>query len=381
MEQINAGILKLMQIPGAAHMNGTKTDFGADRGDVTFDVLLEQKTNEVRTEVVNDRRKPDSTEKETGKEEVKTEKTPAAGKDEEENYDVAREAASAQIVWLMGQNAQELLVPEQENVASIEQPMLIVETDEPIANPGEIEIPQLMSEIQTVAELPTEELVSAAEGELIPEQTVESVQQTVEPQIETNVSGQGTEEPVVELKVSRNDADEKTGEAAVETPLFEDVEAAPIKVAEAPERTRESEPVERQVTEKLTNLLSSAETRVEIQLEPLELGKLTIELTHSTDGTLNILLSAENAQTRGLLERHMGSLQEALIERGQQSVQITVDRGEESQRQDNQQNNNFQDGSNGRQSEQHRRNDQRSGEDFLQQLRLGLIPVEDEEED
>ena len=79
----------------------------------------------------------------------------------------------------------------------------------------------------------------------------------------------------------------------------------------------------------------------------------------------------------------MTGLQEALAERGQQNVQITVNQNEESQRQDNNANqrNDFQDGSNGRQSEQRRRDDHRSGEDFLQQLRLGLIPIEEEDEE
>ena len=121
---------------------------------------------------------------------------------------------------------------------------------------------------------------------------------------------------------------------------------------------------------------------MQIQLEPVELGKLTIELTRSEDGTLSVLLDAEKAQTRGLLEKHMGTLQETLAERGQKVAQIIVERGEEAQRQDNQQREDFNDGRNGQQQqqEQQRRDDRREGLDFLQQLRLGLIPLEDEED-
>lgn len=383
MEQITNGILKLMNFPTGSHVNMTRDEFGTKREEPTFDALLEQKSGEARSEVVNNRRKPkESDEKDPATEEVRTQKNPEAEKDQEESCDVAREAASAQIVWLVGQNNQDLLVQRQEDVAVIEEPMLIVTNDTPAAQLSELVIPQPAAETETLAEIPEEGMIPAAEGELIPEQTVEIVQKAAEPQIETGFDGREAEKADVEIRVTgEEEAEETSGETAVEAPLFKDVEATPIKVAEAPERTGESAPVERQVAEKLTNLLDSGETRVEIQLEPLELGKLTISLTRNEDGVLNILLSAESVQTRDLLERHMGSLQEALFERGQQSVQITVDRNEESQRQDGQQRNDFQDGSNDRRNEQQRRDDRPSGEDFLQQLRLGLIPIEDEEED
>lgn len=342
-------------------------DFSAKREEPTFDVLLEQKTNQARSEVVTEKdRKRPSSEDETEQKEVKTEKTEKAEKsekDEEQNCDVAREAASSQIVWLMGQNNQDLLVTKQEDVAIVEQPMLIVVNDEPAAELGELEIPQLTAENA---------------GELNVEYA-EIVQEIEQPEISTDIGGQEATDAGLEIRVTGDDAEEIGGEAAVEAPLFENVEAAPIKVAEAPERTQEETPIERQVTEKLSDAIRSGETRVELQLEPLELGKLTIELTHSENGALNILINAENAETRTLLERHINSLQEALVERSQNSVQITVDRSEESQRQE--QNNDFRDGSNNRHNEQQRRDGQRSGEDFLQQLRLGLIPIEDEEED
>lgn len=42
MEQVNAGIIKLMNLPGSAHVNGNMADFGAKREPI-FDALLEQK--------------------------------------------------------------------------------------------------------------------------------------------------------------------------------------------------------------------------------------------------------------------------------------------------------------------------------------------------
>ena len=383
MDQINAGILKLMNNPGAI-VAGKKADFGANREPI-FDVLLNQKNNQVRTEVVSDRkRKPESSEKETGGEKISEKKETGGEKSEEENYDLAREVAVGQIIWVANPQLEELRVPEQQDVAVIEQPLIVGINDEPGAVVGEEAMTQIADKLPVIEGLPEVEADPEMEAELMPEQIVETVSEEAQPQLQTNVGEQTLKDTSVEISVTEHEGDEPDVEVtAAETPLFEEVEAAPIKVAEAPERAEKAPAVEKQVADKLVSVFESGETKVEIRLDPAELGKLTIELTRNEDGTLNILLDAENMQTRGLLERHVTGLQEALAERGQQNVQITVNQNEESQRQDNNANqrNDFQDGSNGRQSEQHRRDDHRSGEDFLQQLRLGLIPIEEEDEE
>lgn len=384
MDQINRSILKLMNIPAGAHVNAGKTDFGASRGEPMFDVLLEQKAGEARSEVVDEKPKQSETsEREEAREDVKVEKDRPVKdeKNEEETCDIAREAASSQIVWLNQGNAGELLVEKQEPVVTLEPPTIFALTDEPVQPQDQAAI--LSGIPQAAAEETTEELIPTGEEGFTLETAVE-VEETVETvQTETNTNTAGSDLEGFDKSVQMKREGEESVEEAVEgTPLFEKVEAAPVKVAEAPERARESENVAEQVTVKLDQMLASGETKLELQLEPLELGKLTIELTQSADGTVSILLNAENADTRGLLERHIHNLQEALTERGQQNVQITVERGEESQRQDNQQRDDFRDGSNGRQNEQQQRHEHRShGDDFLQQLRLGLIPIEEEDDD
>ncbi len=384
MDQINAGILKLMNNPGAL-VTGKKTDFGANR-EPSFDVLLDQKNNQARTEVVSDRsRRPEDTEKIPTREAEAEKKAPSTEETEEESCDVAREAAAAQIVWIAAPNAADLRVTaQQENTASIEQPLIVGINDEPGAVLGEEALAQIADKLPVIEGLPEMETAPETEAEVMPEQIVETVSEEAQPQLQTNVGEQTAEDTSVEISVTEHEGDEPDVDVtATETPLFEDVEAAPIKVAEAPERAEKAPEVEKQVADKLVSVFESGETKVEIRLDPAELGKLTIELTRNEDGTLNILLNADNMQTRSLLERHVTGLQEALAERGQQNVQITVNQNEESQRQDNNANqrNDFQDGSNGRQSEQRRRDDHRSGEDFLQQLRLGLIPIEEEDEE
>lgn len=372
MEQIHKGTISMKQFSVGAHVRGSKIDFNARREEPIFDALMGQKKDQCGSDdvVAEKSRKPEETRENAApeREEVENTEKPVAGKEEEETCDVAREVAAAQIVWLTQPNAAHLKAPEQmQNAATIERPMIFATNDEPVKpleGLMEDRLAEMTGEIQTVVQN---------------EQA--SVEITEQFQLETNINPR-SDEMVFETHMT--DSDETGGEAVeMQMPLFDEVEAAPIKVAEAPERTEQSVPVEQQVTTKLVNLLENGETRVQIQLEPVELGKLTIELTRSEDGTLSILLDAEKAQTRGLLEKHMGNLQEALTDRGQKVAQITVERGEEAQRQDNQQRDDFYDGRNGQQQqqqEQQRRDDRRDGLDFLQQLRLGLIPLEDEED-
>ena len=374
MEQIHKGTITMKQFSVGAHVKGVKIDFNAKREEPIFDALMGQKKEQYSSDVVNEKsRKPDETSKDTAPEHEDVENTekPVAGKEEEETCDVAREAAAAQIVWLVQPNAAYLKAPEQmQNVVTIERPMIFATNDEPVKPIEGLlgdKLAEMTGEVQTVS------------GEA----AVEVMQQM---QMETNANSDGNaamELDTMQVDVVAEENEEIGGEAAVmEMPLFDDVEAAPIKVAEAPERTEQSAPVEQQITAKLTDILENGETKVQIQLEPVELGKLTIELTRSEDGTLSVLLDAEKAQTRGLLEKHMNSLQEALTDRGQKVTQITVEHSEESQRQDNQQRDDFYDGRNNQhqQQEQQRRDNRRDGVDFLQQLRLGLIPLEDEDE-
>ena len=163
-----------------------------------------------------------------------------------------------------------------------------------------------------------------------------------------------------------------------EAPVFQDVREIPVKVGEAPaaEETPET-PVEDQIGPKLAEALKSGDTRVEIQLAPDTLGKVTVEVTLREDGTLHVALHAESSQTRGLLERSADNLMAMLGRDARQEVQVEVPRQQESQQQ-----NFYDDGRQGRGQQEHgqqeRRQEQRSGEDFLHQLRLGLVPGDGE---
>ena len=375
LEQIHTGTVAMKQFSAGAHVKGTRIDTNAKREEPIFDALMGQKKEQCSSDVVAEKsRKPEETREDAAPEQEAVEKSekPVAGKEEEETCDVAREAAAAQIIWLVEPNAGHMEDLEQmRRVVAAGRPAVFAISNQPA---------------KLVDGVLGEKLVELTrEGLAVSEEIVAGVAPESEMQMEVNAGGEESAVMEFELDTVQEievEVEETGGEAVVaEAPLFDDVEAAPIKVAEAPARAEQSEPVEQQVTTKLADLLENGETKVQIQLEPVELGKLTIELTRSEDGTLSVLLDAEKAQTRGLLEKHMGTLQEALTERGQKVAQITVERGEEAQRHDNQQRDDFSDGRNGQpQQEQQRRDDRREGLDFLQQLRLGLIPLEDEED-
>ena len=115
---------------------------------------------------------------------------------------------------------------------------------------------------------------------------------------------------------------------------------------------------------------------VELKLAPEHLGKLSVELTQGKDGVLHIVFHAENEQAMKLLQEHSATLVSMLHGSHSGEIQVEVPRpqqGEQPWQQPEQQ-----------PGQQHGRNPQEQGrqrqstEDFLQQLRLGLLGVEAE---
>ena len=184
--------------------------------------------------------------------------------------------------------------------------------------------------------------------------------------------------PVERMEAPEQETEtEFTVEETVEAPqpLFRDTETIPVKVGEAELPQQEAEPVEHQLTKPILEAVQRGQSRVAVQLTPDNLGGVTVEITRSSDGTLHVSLSAERVETQGLLERHADQLQTMLAARNQDEVRVEVQRQEESGA--------YQpyDGRNGhsqqqRHEQQHQRRESH-GQDFLQQLRLGLIPLDE----
>jgi flagellar hook-length control protein FliK len=162
-------------------------------------------------------------------------------------------------------------------------------------------------------------------------------------------------------------------------PLFPNVADHMIKVGESSstlpsQAPDEAQDVEDQVLQGLTEALDQGETKVELQLQPEALGKVTVEVTAQKDGALQVVLTAESSHTRQLLGQHMDGLRDLLAGQSQKPVQIEVPRQESGEGKDAR----YDGSGNGhprQQQEQHRQRQQESSQDFLQQLRLGLVPL------
>ena len=183
---------------------------------------------------------------------------------------------------------------------------------------------------------------------------------------------------------SETEDEADAAQLAQETPLFENIEAPVIKVAEA---TRpiplEAENGVEQLGNEIDNIVvNSVDTnRIEITLTPENLGKLTVEITRGTDGTLNIVLHATTECAANLLEKGADSLRQALAANSGREAQIEVRGSSETQQQfHNPYGRNDQERQQQQQQQNRRRTEQHSAQDFLQQLRLGLVDVDETNE-
>lgn len=159
-------------------------------------------------------------------------------------------------------------------------------------------------------------------------------------------------------------------------PLFDRTEHMPVKVGEADTLDATEPDFAPRLAKAITEAEQEGARHVELKLAPEHLGKLSVELTQGKDGVLHIVFHAENEQAMKLLQEHSATLVSMLHGSHSGEIQVEVPRpqqGEQPWQQPEQQ-----------PGQQHGRNPQEQGrqrqsaEDFLQQLRLGLMGVEAE---
>lgn len=167
----------------------------------------------------------------------------------------------------------------------------------------------------------------------------------------------------------------EAAEPSVRQPLFRDVEAAPVKVGDAPVLDGEAEDLDVQLAKQVDDTLAKGQSRVEIKLTPENLGAITVTMTRSEDGSLHVALAATSERATSLLEKHASGLQGLLMGSTQSDVRVEVQHPQEGQQSGGQpQEREGQSG--GQHPQQDDRRQQRHGQDFLQQLRLGLVDQE-----
>jgi len=384
MEQLYNAMLAGIQMPqpAPAAQKGNQND--------GFQKLLEQKQSADAKTAPKQEKKPDAAQ----------DSKPAQSGEKVQETDQPQEPQGAQVVQedpkeLEKQMAlaamamlQNPVVPVEEAVTAPEvQAEAVVDEAAPLMA-EEVLTPEVRSftpETEKAVEIPVE----GGETQAADQTLTEEIPQT----IEAPEAPRETEGRTVEVKAEAGnrteavrDAGEDTPELqdaeAGEAPVFEDVKAVPVKVGEAPrpKEAAETENIGRQVGEKLIQITSvSAESggqKVTIDLDPAYLGKLHVEVGFSEDGVLYVHVNAENSRTQNLLSRNSDNLANILGKYAEQEVRVDVPRQEESQRQDLYEQQQEQHHQQHRQEERRRR--ETSGEDFLQQLRLGLIPLDGE---
>ena len=231
--------------------------------------------------------------------------------------------------------------------------------------------PALAGEAESTAQaevLPAAEDGGTATAQVVTPAARESGAQTPADAGETAGRPAGGEQELPEL-------DSVQTEGAAQ-PLFDRTEHMPVKVGEAGTLDATEPDFAPRLAKAITEAEQEGARHVELKLAPEHLGKLSVELTQGKDGVLHIVFHAENEQAMKLLQEHSATLVSMLHGSHSGEIQVEVPRpqqGEQPWQQPEQQ-----------PGQQHGRNPQEQGrqrqstEDFLQQLRLGLLGVEAE---
>ena len=223
------------------------------------------------------------------------------------------------------------------------------------------------------------QLVNQAENAALTVQTqaeAETVQLT-QPQQELGEEGQAAAEqnqtaPKTETEVLEASAGE------VSQPLFQDSDGEAVfhRVGDAPVLDTQSGEMEVKLTSIIQTSLEDGGQHLSIKLSPEQLGNVVVEMTRSPEGVLHVILHTETEQAAKLLSEHSGTLGLMLQNSQQGEVRVEVPRPNQSEQPWQQPDQNG--GQNQQESRQQQGQNRQdtSGESFLQQLRLGLLPVD-----
>ena len=164
-----------------------------------------------------------------------------------------------------------------------------------------------------------------------------------------------------------------------QAPLFRQTEQMPVKVGESVTVDTAAPPaqLEQSLGKALERGLENGEQHLEIRLSPEHLGTVTAAFDRTPEGTLHVVLRAENPEAAKLLEDHAGALGLLLQDGNHGQVRVEVPQPRQDQQSWQQQNQ--EGGRQQQQQQQQRQAPQQDTEAFLHQLRLGLVDAGTEE--
>lgn len=372
MEQINMMMQLMMQ---QGQVSGSNT--GKDSNGDSFQDMMSQKQDEVSSN------KPTSNDKQTQSKPTQndkvqqTEQTPQ--EDVPEVSDDVRQALAA--LLLQPYVVQDVAVQQtaQENVdmvATMPTVDAAVAQTVQTAVAGETMAPAVQQEAaQPTVQVPQQ--AAPEQMQTAPEVTApqEGVQQQGLQNASAQTGQQSTGEAATEQKMVEVDQpdDQSVVVTKQEQPLFRDVETVPVKVGDATPTVDVNAPdMEKQLADTIQAKLNTVGDKVQIQLQPENLGHITIELVQH-GGKMGLVIFADNAKTTSLLAQHAGNLGALLEDRTGQTVHVQVQQQEPEQPQydgHNQQNRQQQE------EQSHPKQSKAEQDSFLGQLRLGLYQLD-----
>lgn len=372
MEQINM-MMQLMMQRGQVSGSGAGKDSNGD----SFQDMMSQKQEAVSSNKTNSNNQQTQSKPTQNDKVQQTEQTPQ--ENVAEVSDDVRQALTAMLFqpYVVVQDVA-VQQPAQENVdnmmvsamptvdAAVTQTVqtaVAAETTVPTAQPT-VQVPQQMAAEQAQ---PTSEVVVPQEG--VQQQGLQDATSHTEQQPNADTAAG---QKLVEANQQEQD-DQPVVMTQQEQPLFRDVETVPVKVGEATPTVDVNAPdMEKQLADTIKANLSTVGDKVQIQLQPENLGHITIELAQH-GSKLGLVIYADSAKTTSLLAQHAGNLGALLEDRTGQTVHIQVQQQEPEQPQydgHNQQNRQQQE------QQSHPQQSKAEQDSFLGQLRLGLYQLD-----
>lgn len=374
MEQINMMMQLMMQ---QGQVSGSNT--GKDSNGDSFQDMMSQKQDEVSSN------KPSSNDQQTQSKPAQNDKTQQTDpQTPQENVpevsDDVRQAMAALLLQPFVVQDVAVQQPVQESVDMVStMPAVDAAVTQTVqtAVAAETMTPAVQQETaQPTMQVPqqtTSEQVQTAPEVTVPQ---ESVQQQGLQNASTQTEQQSTGEAATGQKMVEVDQpdDQPVVVTQQEQPLFRDVETVPVKVGDAtPTVDVDAPDMEKQLADTIQANLSKVGDKVQIQLQPENLGHITIELVQH-GGKIGLAIVADNAKTTSLLAQHAGNLGALLEDRTGQTVHVQVQQQEPEQQQydgHNQQNRQQQE-----QQQSHSQQSKAEQDSFLGQLRLGLYQLD-----
>ncbi len=229
----------------------------------------------------------------------------------------------------------------------------------------------------------TVEVVPEQKAETLAGEAVEVPREQVQPRRAAREDGG---EPGYEAETSEAEfkpqSREKENELAAagmnwNEPVFEKIEAVPVKVAEAPVPLEEPQAAER-LGKELLDAVTDGREQIQIRLAPEGLGELNVTIAKAENGALSVVFRASTNKAANLLEMHSDNLRYMMAANMKTDVQVEV-RQLEPQQQYQQPYQQPNDGREQQGRQQQPQQEQRRGrqdtQDFLQKLRLGLTEL------